>query len=186
MWLKVVLLIVATLLVLVTGVMAYGAWRWHSSTHKLRAQLQGARLPITPATYDAREIADLPAPVQRYFRAVLQDGQPLVAVAQIRHAGQFNMGETHAQWREFTSSQMTITRRPGFDWDGRIGMGPGLRVFVHDAYVAGEGILYAALLGLVTVADLRGTPEMAHGELMRFLAEAVWYPTALLHSQGVR
>jgi hypothetical protein len=27
---------------------------------------------------------------------------------------------------------------------------------------------------------------MAHGELMRFLAEAAWYPTALLPSQGVR
>ena len=132
-----------------------------------------------------RAIADLPAPVQRYFRAVLQDGQPLVAVAQIRHAGQFNTGETHAQWRQFTASQVTITRRPGFDWDGRIGMGLGVRVFVHDAYVTGEGLVHAALLGLMPLVDLRGTPEAAHGELMRFMAEAVWYPTALLPSQGV-
>jgi len=29
------------------------------------------------------------------------------------------------------------------------------------------------------------TPELAHGELMRFFAEAAWYPTALLPSQGV-
>ena len=29
------------------------------------------------------------------------------------------------------------------------------------------------------------TPEAAQGELMRFFAEAVWYPTALLPSQGV-
>jgi hypothetical protein len=33
---------------------------------------------------------------------------------------------------------------------------------------------------------MRGTPEAAQGELMRFFAEAVWYPTALLPSQGVR
>jgi hypothetical protein len=57
---------------------------------------------------------------------------------------------------------------------------------VHDAYVAGEGILHATLLGLVTLAELRGTPEVAQGELMRYLAEAPWYPTALLPSQGVR
>jgi Family of unknown function (DUF6920) len=57
---------------------------------------------------------------------------------------------------------------------------------VHDAYVAGEGMLHATLLGLVTLADLRGSPEMAQGELMRYLAEAPWYPTALLPSQGVR
>jgi hypothetical protein len=63
---------------------------------------------------------------------------------------------------------------------------PGLPVRVHDAYVAGDGILHATLLGLITLADLRGTREMAQGELMRYLAEAPWYPTALLPSQGVR
>jgi hypothetical protein len=59
-------------------------------------------------------------------------------------------------------------------------------VRVHDAYVAGEGILRAALLAVFPVTDLRGTPDLAHGELTRFLAEAAWYPTALLPSQGVR
>jgi hypothetical protein len=57
---------------------------------------------------------------------------------------------------------------------------------VHDAYIAGEGVLHATLFGLVSLANLRGTPEIAQGELMRFLAEAVWYPTALLPSQGVQ
>ena len=36
-------------------------------------------------------------------------------------------------------------------------------------------------------ADLLGAlGEVAQGELMRFFAEAAWYPTALLPSQGVR
>ena len=64
-------------------------------------------------------------------------------------------------------------------------MAPGLNAFVHDAYVAGEGALHAEFLGLVTLADMRGTPELAQGELLRYLAEAMWYPTALLPSQGV-
>ena len=34
--------------------------------------------------------------------------------------------------------------------------------------------------------NVSGTPEMAQGELLRFFAEAVWYPTALLPSQGVQ
>ena len=56
---------------------------------------------------------------------------------------------------------------------------PGLPVRVHDAYVAGEGILHASVLGLFTVVDMSGTREVDEGELMRFLAEAAWYPTAL-------
>jgi hypothetical protein len=128
----------------------------------------------------------MPAPVQRHFRAVLKDGQPMIASVKVAHAGQFSLGETEAKWVPFTSSQAVVTRRPGFAWDARMRMAPGINVFVHDAYVAGEGILHATLLGLVTLANMRGTPEAAQGELMRFFAEAVWYPTALLPSQGVR
>jgi hypothetical protein len=65
-------------------------------------------------------------------------------------------------------------------------MAPGLAVRVHDAYVAGEGILHAALFGVITLTRLRDTTETAAGELMRFLAEAAWYPTVLLPGQGVR
>jgi hypothetical protein len=95
------------------------------------------------------------------------------------------MGETRPNWRPFSSTQLVITRRPGFAWDGRVQMVPGLNAFVHDAYVAGEGMLHAEFLGLVPLADVRGTPEMAQGELLRYLAEAMWYPTALLPSQGI-
>lgn len=85
------------------------------------------------------------------------------------------------------STQRVVTQRPGFVWDGRIAMLPGIAVRVHDAYVAGEGILHPALFGLITLADMRDTGgDVARGELMRFFAEAAWYPTALLPSQGVR
>jgi hypothetical protein len=164
----------------------YGAWRWDAGTRELRARLETARQPVRPARYDARELDGLPAPVQRYFRAALKEGQPMVAALHMEHAGTFNMSETGEQWKPFASTQLVVTRRPGFDWDGRIAMLPGLPVRVHDAYVAGEGHLHATLLGLITLADLRGTREMAQGELMRYLAEAPWYPTALLPSQGVR
>jgi hypothetical protein len=62
---------------------------------------------------------------------------------------------------------------------------PGLPVRVVDSYIAGQGLLHAAVLGLFTVADISGGGEIARGEFMRFFAEAAWYPTALLPSQGV-
>ncbi len=166
--------------------LAIGAARWRSATTALHARMDAERLPAEPAVYDATELDGLPAPVQRYFRAVLRDGQPLVSAASLDLGGTINMSETADQWKPFTSAQRVVTRRPGFDWDARIAMAPGVTARVHDAYVAGEGILDAALFGLVPVASERGTPEMAHGELLRFFAEAAWYPTALLPSQGVR
>jgi hypothetical protein len=37
----------------------------------------------------------------------------------------------------------------------------------------------------VTLAHEQGTPDMARGELMRYLAETTWYPTALLPGKNV-
>jgi len=179
----IVFVLVAVLLVVAR---LYGAYRWNAGTQELRARLDAARVPVRPQIVDFRELEGLPAPAQRYFRRVLEEGQPMVAGARVRHEGTFNMGETSDQWKPFTSDQKVVTRRPGFDWDGRVAMMPGLPVRVHDAYVAGEGVLQAYLLGLFPVVDMRGTGDVAEGELMRFFAEAAWYPTALLPSQGVR
>ncbi|MGD9902977.1 MAG: DUF6544 family protein [Vicinamibacterales bacterium] len=186
MWLKPLLIVVVTLAASLIVAKVYGAYRWDAGTRELRARLEAARVPIHQQVVDFRELDGLPPPVQRFFRTVLKDGQPMVAGARVQHRGTFNMGETTDQWRSFTSDQQVVTQRPGFDWDGEVAMMPGLPVRVHDAYVAGEGILHATLLGLFSVVNLRGTGDMAEGELLRFFAEAAWYPTALLPSQGVR
>jgi hypothetical protein len=63
---------------------------------------------------------------------------------------------------------------------------PGVTVRVVDGYIVGRGRLRATIEGLITMADIRGEGEIARGEFMRWFAEAAWYPTALLPSQGVR
>jgi hypothetical protein len=117
---------------------------------------------------------------------VLKEGQPMVSALTIDMTGTFNMSGATDKWQPFTSRQRIVTDRPGFLWDARIAMALGLSTHVVDSYIAGEGQLHAAVLGLLTVARVHGGDEIARGELMRFFAEAVWYPTALLPSQGVR
>jgi hypothetical protein len=159
--------------------------RWKSGTRTLRARLEAARRPHAERFFERGDLEGLPAPVRRYFLTVLPDRSPLIAAATLIQTGTFNLSETADQWKPFTATHRVITRRPGFDWDARIGMLPGLWVRVHDAYIAGEGRLHAAIYGLITKASLRDTDELARGELMRFFMEAPWYPTALLPSEGV-
>lgn len=174
------------LLAAVAGTLWWADAQWEAGTQDLRSRLENQRLALEPQTVEDRELASLPAPVQRYLRRVLPAGQRLVAAVQFRHQGTFLTGDGTGQWKPFTSEQQVVTQHPGFDWDARISMMPGVTVRVHDAYVGGEGILQASLFGLFPVASLHGTGELAQGELMRYLAEAAWYPTALLPSQGVR
>ncbi len=173
------------------GLWLYGSRRWAASIRALTLRLEAARIDgkvrsASPARFDSRELQDLPAPVQRYFRAVLKEGQPFVSALAIEMVGTFNMSTTAERWKPFTSRQRIVTRRPGFLWDARISIAPGVAARVVDSYIAGEGLLHAAVLGLFTVAKVQGGGEIARGEFMRFFAEAAWYPTALLPSQGVR
>lgn len=180
-------LVAALLLALVWFTLdALGQWRWAGRTEALLTRLEAARTEPAIARFGARELDGLPMVVQRYFRTALQEGSPIVTAASVGHTGRFNMGESADNWQPFTSRQRVVTRRPGFVWNGHMRMLPGVSVWVHDAYVAGEGILHPALFGLVTLMDLHDSEVVAHGELMRFFAEAAWYPTALLPSQGVR
>lgn len=186
-WFTWLVLAASLLVAAAVGLAAIGSVRWAGVTRSLTDRLEAERTPSTPTgRYDARELAGLPAPVQRYFGAVLTDGQPVITAATFEMAGTFNLSATGEQWRPFASRQCVVTRRPGFVWDARISMLPGVAVHVVDSYVAGTGLLKASVLGLFNVADMQGDGEIARGEFMRYFAEAVWYPTALLPSQGVR
>jgi hypothetical protein len=171
----------------VVGASVFGRRHWAGEVRRLQARLEASRLSSQPAwRYHARELEGLPAPVQRYFRAVLTEGQPIVSAVSIVMSGRFNMAPAGQRWRPFSACQRVVTRRPGFFWDARIALAPGVAVQVVDSCIAGEGLLRAAVLGLFTVAQQRGRGDIAQGELMRWFAETPWYPTALLPSQGVR
>jgi hypothetical protein len=186
MWIKWIA-IIGILIMVCLGITAlYSSYRWQLNTDILRAKLMDGKRTVKPRIYDPKEIEELPAPVQRFFRAVLQDGQAIVAAVKLSQQGQFNLNEMEDKWNKFTATQFVTTQRLGFDWDARIQMAPGLNAFVHDTYLLGEGSLHASLLGLFTVAEMHGAPENNQGELLRFFAETTWYPTALLPSQGVR
>jgi hypothetical protein len=191
-WSLWVFLVLCGLAIAAVGLSAYGAGRWERAVQVLRASLEAGRVideqdGRRPTThYDERELEGLPAPVQRYFRTVLKDGQPFINGVTIDMAGTFNLSATGEQWKSFTSRQSVVCRRPGFVWDAQIAMLPRLKGRVVDSYVAGKGLLRATVEGLFTLAEVRGGGDIARGEFMRWFAEAAWYPTALLPSQGVR
>ncbi|HEU4564075.1 MAG TPA: DUF6544 family protein [Gemmatimonadaceae bacterium] len=132
-------------------------------------------------TYSPEQLAGLPAPVVRYFGFALMPGQRLISNARVEHAGEF--AARPGQWSPFTSVQHFTVRPPGFVWSASIratSRVPGLSIRVRDGYVDGEGMMRGALGAILPVVDVHGTPEMAAGALARYLAESVWFPTALL------
>jgi hypothetical protein len=163
-----------------------GAWRWRSATGamvaRLRAAAEGAeRQPALTA----HQREELPGPVARYFRAVLPDGVRPISYARVEQRGEFLLRPGPRGWRPFRAVEHFTPRPPGFIWDARIRVAPGVNVRVRDALVEGRGAMLASVMGVWRVVAAKGTPELNAGALHRFLAEAVWLPTALLPGAGV-
>jgi hypothetical protein len=129
--------------------------------------------------------AHLPPPVRRYFDAVLTEGRSPVRTARLEQRGEFRLGGREGSWKPMTATQHYAVDPPGFVWDATIAMAPLVPVRVVDAYERGEGSLRGLVWSTVPVAGAEPGPALDEGELLRYLAEAVWFPTALLPAAGV-
>lgn len=167
------------------GFLVFGAFSWRQSTDALRARLtDGGGVPRDDLV-GADHLDELPAPVARYLRFALTEGRGAVACARLTSEGEFRRGEAADAWIDFRADQLFSTARPGFVWDARMRIAPGVGIRVLDAYVDGAGTMKAAVAGLITVVDAPNTLLLAAGELARWLAETPWFPMALLPGGAV-
>ena len=172
---------VASALVIGAGTVAAlaggAAWRRESSraVDRLKTGIDRARAPSDLHA----PLVDLPAPVQRYLDLAIPPDLTRIRSAHIRWRGEFQM-RPNAGWHPFDAEQDFTARPPGFVWDARIMMIPFVPVHVRDVYVASNGAMLGKIAALVTMVNEGGTPEIAASALIRWLGEAVWFPTALV------
>ncbi len=132
------------------------------------------------------EWAGLPRPVARYLGLALGERPRMVRSLRLRQAGGFRLRPSSRRWAALEARQeVTPGPRPCFVWRARIRPLPFLGLEVRDAYQGGVGSLRVRLAGWVPLLHQAGSPELAQGCLERYLAEAVWFPSALLPGQGV-
>lgn len=177
----------AGLLALIVLLGATANFRWSRDVDARLAALEAATPQTRSQRYDEEELKALPPVVRRYFSQALNPNQPLVRRLYLEQSGRFNRSNTPMveQWEPLTARQRVATKRPGFVWDAAIRVSPGITVRWVEAYVAGLGVLQPSVFGLIDVGGNQGNADIARAELIRYFAEGVWYPTALLPSQGV-
>ena len=167
---------IANVIVVAGALLAFGKWRFERSTDALVHRLDAA----PPSAPSGSHPCELPLPVRRYLERVLPPGAPAIQRVVLEQEGTFNTSESEPAWKPFRATHVATTASPGFVWAADVRFAPGLSGFVHDSYVAHTGMLAPSLAGLLplgTASDTGG--DLARGELLRFLAEAAWYPTLL-------
>lgn len=180
------------LLILFAFALGIAAWsvarpRQRAFADQLVAILEaGARRKTPAAGADKSPHEDLPAPVQRYLRQAVPDGVLPARLARFRQAGTLRTDTRSNHWMSFTADHRVAPAAAGFVWQARVALFPGAHLWMLDSRVDGRGAGQVSLISALVVSATGGNPEMNSGSLHRFLAEAVWYPTALPHSSILR
>jgi hypothetical protein len=136
--------------------------------------------------FTSEDINGLPDSVSAYFENVLEEGQTYVDSVRIKQEGELRIGDATSSWKSFTATQHITVDPPGFFWNASVSLAPLVKLRIHDLYTGGKGSAEVSVFGVVPLDGADPSPELNEGELLRYLAESVWYPTALLPSEGVR
>jgi hypothetical protein len=132
------------------------------------------------------DLRTLPEPVSRYFEHALAEERRAIHAVGMTQRGMLRTDPRRQRWMKFRAEHVVAPQSRSFCWDARVRVGPLLHVQVRDRYASGVGSGQVRLLSAFTVASDANRPELNAASLHRYLAEAVWYPTALLPSAGVR
>jgi hypothetical protein len=128
-------------------------------------------------------LAELPPPVARYFGRIFHDGQAPIRSARFTQNGTLRTSPRSRRWMQFDAVQEVNALETSFTWDARVSFAPLVHLRIRDALFDGRGGGRVDLLSAVKLGAEVGTPELNAGALHRYLAEAVWYPTALWPSE---
>ena len=147
-------------------------WKFKRQSNLLLAHTKD----ISGKLFHSNQLTGIPAPVQRYFKAVLKNGQPYMSNVSFTHSGQFKTGVDKG-WMNITGKHFATMDKPGFIW-----MGATSIFTARDMYIEDKGRLVVALFSLFKIVDAKGE-SYNQGELLRWLGESVLYPTNLLPSE---
>lgn len=171
------------LALLAAGVIA-GRLRERTARQRLISALQDGG-SHAPATVSVDSLAAVPAPVSRYLRLALHDARGVISRAELLQSGVLRVSPEASRWSKFSARHCIVPASPGFVWDARVAMPLGTHVRVLDGYVGGRGSGRVSLLSTLRIGEAAGGPELDAGALHRYLAESVWFPSALSPQSGV-
>ncbi|WP_199330844.1 MULTISPECIES: DUF6920 family protein [unclassified Calothrix] len=131
--------------------------------------------------FTADMVADLPAPVQRYFLHAIAPGTLLATAVSLKMSGIFRMAQDKP-WIPMQATEIIATLK-GFVWKPIIGK--SLFTFAGADYYANQsGRMRFFLWGLIPIVNAHNA-DINRSSIGRFVAELIWLPSALLPQNGV-
>ncbi|GAB4048958.1 DUF6544 family protein [Spirosoma litoris] len=123
-------------------------------------------------------LTGLPMPVQKWLTASGVVGKERVHTVRLRQHGLMRTSPDGA-WMPTEAEQYIDVDKPGFVWKADVKLLSFLPLSGVDKFVNGKGNMLIKALSFVPIVN-ESNPKIDQGELLRYLSEMCWYPSAAL------
>lgn len=164
---------------LTVATLAVFAARTETEITGFRAAVARAGTAAPSAVPTAQQLAELPAPVQRYIAFTFRGTIPRLSHVDIEMTGQFRRPRT-TTFTPTEATQMLAAATPALAFAATTPILPGVWARAYDAFVDGRMVMKAKILSAVAVVDEPASSALDRISLQRWLLESPLYPVALL------
>ncbi len=183
---KVLYAVVLLLLLMAIGLRVAG-WQGEKNFARLTGEalddFRGREFQTETAPYDVKDLLSLPEPVRKYLQRAMPAKGTRIKSARIGQQGEIRIHD-EASFKPYKAVQYVSGYPPRMIWAGDAEHWPFTRLMILTTWLDDKGETTAYLWGLIPAFENRGL-EMKAYLMVRWLGEAVWYPTALLPGDGI-
>ena len=122
-----------------------------------------------------KDLQKLPQAMQNYLRYTGIIGKEKIKTVRLKQGGGFRL-KPEQNFKNMKAEQYYNVDSMEFCWRGKVNI-----ITATDRFLNGKGDLTVKLLGFIKVAYAEG-PEVDQGEILRFLAEGVWFPSVFVNN----
>lgn len=124
------------------------------------------------------DLTGLPPCVQKWLENSGVVGKEKIHTVRLKQKGVIRL-DKDKPWMPLEAEQYFTVDKPGFIWKAKVKMAPFIYFAGRDKYYDGKGTMLIKVLSVVPVVNAKGK-ELDQGVLLRYLAETVWFPSAVL------
>ena len=124
------------------------------------------------------DLDGLPEPIKRYLRYTQIIGKERIRTVRLKQRGYFRTKEDQ-KWLPLKAEEYFTVDPPAFLWYGKMRVFPFVNVVAIDKFSRSGGCLVVKMMSMFKIADAEGE-EYDQAELVRFLSEMIWFPSAFL------
>ncbi|WP_284342016.1 DUF6544 family protein [Devosia nitrariae] len=178
------MLLALGLLVVLTAVVAHAFFRIDMrEAHRAWADFVAPEKAAGP--FDPEMLVNLPEPARRYLTYSILRGTPLKMSVQLHMKGTFALGDRKSHRVMTMEARQMLSPPRGFVWIPEMGSGM-VRIWGSDGYAGDKAWTRFWVWGLIPVARLSSTGDLALSAAGRSIMEAIWAPASLLPQNGAR